>query len=71
MQTTFLLYKNDYSLKTSEEWERQVFIRNFKTFNHAMNNSYNDVMEGPMEGITYNQDLIDNINMVVNEWYPG
>lgn len=54
MQVTFLLQKNDYSIKTAEEWERQVFIRNFKSFNKAMNNNYNDAMDGPMEGISYN-----------------
>ena len=48
MQVTFLLQKNDYSIATAEEWERQVFIRNFKSFNKAMNNGYNDAMDGPM-----------------------
>lgn len=33
MQFTFLLSHNEYSLVTAEEWERQVFIRNIKSFN--------------------------------------
>ena len=33
LQLTFLLNNNKFSLNTAEEWERQVFIRNFKSFN--------------------------------------
>jgi Niemann-Pick C1 protein len=36
LQTTFLLYNNDYSLINAEAWERDVFIRNIKSFNVAM-----------------------------------
>jgi len=54
LQLTFLLQKNDYSIETAEEWERQVFIRNFKSFNKAFDNNYDDAMDGPMEGISYN-----------------
>jgi len=36
LQTTFLLYNNDYSLINAEAWERDVFIRNIKSFNFAM-----------------------------------
>ena len=68
MQFTFLLNHNEYSLQTAEEWERQVFIRNVKSFNKAMNNSYHTDMDGPMEGISYNQDLIDDINQVYADW---
>lgn len=57
-QFTFLLNKNDYSIVTAEEWERQVFIRNVKSFNYAMNNSYHTDMSGPMEGIDYNMELV-------------
>jgi Niemann-Pick C1 protein len=64
MQFTFLLNKNDYSLVTAEEWERQVFIRNVKSFNYALNNSYHIDMTGPMEGIDYNYELVDQIRMV-------
>jgi len=62
MQFTFLLNNNKFSLNTAEEWERQVFIRNVKTFNYALGNDYHTDMDGPMEGISYNQDLIDQIN---------
>lgn len=54
MQFTFLLNNNKFSLNTAEEWERQVFIRNVKTFNYALGNNYHTDMDGPMEGITYN-----------------
>jgi len=36
LQTTFLLYNNDYSLINAEAWERDVFIRNIKSFKFAM-----------------------------------
>jgi len=54
LQFTFLLNHNEYSLITSEEWERQVFIRNVKSFNKALGNDYNIDMDGPMVGISYN-----------------
>lgn len=54
LQMTYLLNKNAYSLAAAEEWERQVFIRNFKSFNYALGNDYHTDMSGPMEGITYN-----------------
>lgn len=61
MQFTFLLSHNEYSQVTAEEWERQVFIRNVKSFNKALDNGYHTDMDGPMEGVTYNQVLIDQI----------
>jgi hypothetical protein len=36
-----------------------------------MNNNYDDVMDGPMEGIDYNYDLIDALQYVINEQFPG
>ena len=54
MQFTFLLSHNEFSLETAEEWERQVFIRNVKSFNQALGNGYHTDMTGPMEGIEYN-----------------
>ena len=54
LQFTFLLSHNEYSLVTSEEWERQVFIRNVKSFNYALGNGYHIDMDGPMEGLDYN-----------------
>ena len=62
LQMTYLLNKNDYSLAAAEEWERQVFIRNFKSFNYALGNDYHTDMSGPMEGISYNQQLIDRVH---------
>jgi hypothetical protein len=40
LQTTFLLYNNDYSTATAEAWELDVFIRNVKSFNKAMDNNW-------------------------------
>ena len=65
LQLTLLLNKNDYSLAAAEEWERQVFIRNFKSFNYALGNNYHTDMTGPMEGIPYNQDLIDDVHALL------
>jgi Niemann-Pick C1 protein len=69
MQVTFLLNKNEYSLIATEEWERQVFIRNFKSFNKAMGNGYDDELDGPLEGYTYNEELIAKLQGVKAE-YP-
>ncbi len=54
MQFTFLLNHNEYQLVTAEEWERQVFIRNVKSFNYALGNNYQTTMDGPMVGLDYN-----------------
>ena len=69
LQLTFLLNNNKYSLDTAEEWERQVFIRNFRSFNYAIGNDYHTDMDGPEEGLDYNQELIANIRKV-QEQYP-
>lgn len=61
MQIALLLTNNIYSKNVAEEWERQVYIRNIKSFNYALGNDYHTTMDGPMEGIPYNQDLIDRI----------
>lgn len=58
MQFTFLLNHNAYSQYTAEEWERQVFIRNVKSFNKAMDNGYHTDMTGPEEDLNYNWELI-------------
>ena len=73
MQFTFLLNHNEYSLKTAEEWEKQVFIRNVKSFNKALDNGYQTQMDGPMEGLDYNHELIEKLQDVVSRWktlYP-
>ena len=66
MQFTFLLSHNEFSLETAEEWERQVFIRNVKSFNQALGNGYHTDMSGPMEGISYNEYLIGNVTAVMD-----
>jgi hypothetical protein len=68
MQFTFLLNHNEYSQVTAEEWERQVYIRNVKSFNYALGNGYHTDMTGPMEGLSYNDDLIAEIQKVVSDW---
>lgn len=40
LEVTFLLYNNDFSSQTTQEWEKKVFIRNIKSFNKAMNTGY-------------------------------
>lgn len=61
LQFTFLINRNDYSQTTVELWEKEVFIRNVKSFNQALGNDYHTEMTGPMEGIDYNLDLISEI----------
>lgn len=56
-----MLNKNDYSLASAEEWERQVFIRNIKSFNYALGNDYHTDMTGPEEGLDYNMELVNTI----------
>lgn len=73
MQFTFLLNHNEYSQVTAEEWERQVYIRNVKSFNYALGNDYHTDMDGPMEGLDYNMNLVNNITAIVEKWnedYP-
>lgn len=65
LQVTFLLYNNDYSLATAEAWEKEVFIRNVKSFNKAMGKDYHTELD---DGEKYNQDLIDQLNSVVNKY---
>lgn len=67
---TYLLQHNEYSQKSAEEWERQVFIRNVKSFNKAFDNDYHTDMTGPEEGLTYNEVLIANVKNVT-ETYCG
>jgi len=61
MQFTFLLNNNAYSIDTAEEWEAQVYIRNVKSFNYALDNDYHVTMDGPLEGMTYNMDLVNDL----------
>lgn len=73
LQFTFLLSHNEYSLVTSEEWERQVFIRNVKSFNYALGNGYHIDMDGPMEGLEYNKELVAELTEFMTYWnttYP-
>ena len=68
MQATFILNRNAYSQSSVEEWERQVFIRNVKSFNEAVNNGYHNMMKGSMSGFDYNQALISDIQTVIANW---
>jgi hypothetical protein len=58
LQITYLLNKNAFSLASAEEWERQVFIKNIKSFNFALGNNYHTDMTGPEEGLNYNMTLV-------------
>lgn len=42
LQATFLLYNNEFTSGTAEAWERDVFIRNIRSFNKALGNGYHD-----------------------------
>lgn len=68
MQMTFLLNNNEYSLETAEAWEAQVFIRNFHSFNYALGNDYHTDMTGPVEGMDYNQDLVDKVQNFIKQY---
>lgn len=56
LQITFLLYNNDFTSETAKEWEKNVFIKNIKSFNQAMNTNYHTDLA---EGLDYNNTLID------------
>jgi len=73
MQFTFLLNHNAYSQVTAEEWERQVFIRNVKSFNYALGNGYHTDLDGPEKDLTYNMDLVNELQTFIKDWeakYP-
>ena len=67
MQLTFLLNQNNYSQETAEAWEAKVFIRNWKSFNKALDNGYHTDLDGPTADLDYNQDLIANIQKVLKD----
>ena len=71
MQFTFLLQHNEYSLETAEQWEAEVFIRNVKTFNWAMQNDYHTDMTGPVEGMSYNIDLAIQLYDIMQAYYDA
>ena len=62
-QITFLLNNNDYQLDTAMEWEKNVFIRNIKSFNTL--SGYDTKLDDDMQ---YNQTLIDQLTAVKNKW---
>jgi len=47
------------------EWEKNVFIRNIKSFNKAMGLDYHTKLE---DGLSYNEDLIKNLTAVINKY---
>lgn len=69
MQLTFLLNSNKFSGFTASEWEAKVFINTIKSFNYAVGNDYHTALDGPLEGQTYNQALIDEVH-ALQEQYP-
>ena len=68
MQFTMLLNHNEFSLETAEAWEAKVFIRNIKSFNHALGNDYHTDMTGPVEGMPYNDYLVGNVTEFMANW---
>ena len=53
LQTTFLLNNNDFQFDSASEWEKNVFIRNLKTFNKVVGNYNIDLPDG----VEYNETL--------------
>lgn len=47
------------------EWEKNVFIRNIKSFNKAIGLNYHTDL---INGMTYNEDLIANLTAVINKY---
>lgn len=58
LQTTVLLNNNDFQFESAGEWEKNVFIRNLKTFNKVTGNLTGNYNTDLPEGVTdYNQTL--------------
>jgi hypothetical protein len=62
MQMTFLLMNNKYSSTNAMAWEKDVFIRNVKSFNKALNNNYHIDLD---DGEDYNEELMQKIKNVM------
>ena len=60
---TFLLNNNDYSNPVAEQWEKDVFERNIKTFNTFA--KYHTELPPGVDGI--NQTLYDNLKSVYDD----
>lgn len=60
---TFLLNNNDYSNPIAMQWEKEVFIRNIKTFNRFAN-YHTDLPEG-LDG--YNEELYHQLKSVYDD----
>lgn len=52
LMATWLLNNDEFSKPIAEAWEKHVFIRNLKTFNHLTN--YHDKLP---DGVEYNEEL--------------
>lgn len=59
LQATFLLNNNEYQFESANEWEKQVFISNIKTFNKVF--GYNSEL---LEGTQYNQTLLETLSTI-------
>lgn len=60
-----MLYNNDYSTKTAESWEKNVFERNIKSFNKALDNDYHVDLD---DGLEYNKQLMLNVKAVIAKY---
>jgi hypothetical protein len=59
LQATFLLNNNNHQFESADEWEKQVYIANIKTFNKLF--GYNDELQ---DGTSYNTTLYDTLKAV-------
>ena len=60
---TFLLNNNEYSNPIAQQWEKEVFIKNIKTFNRFAN-YHTDLPEGVDE---YNEELYKQLKSVYED----
>jgi hypothetical protein len=64
LQTTFLLNNNDFQFDSASEWEKNVLIRNLKTFNKVVGTYNTDLPEG----VEYNKTLEDILTGVYQKY---
>ena len=60
---TFLLNNNEYSNPIAQQWEKEVFIKNIKTFNRFANYR-TDLLEGADE---YNEELYKQLKSIYED----
>ena len=64
LQTTFLLNNNDFQFDSASAWEKNVLIRNLKTFNKVVG-TYN--IDLP-DGVQYNTTLLKKLTEVYQNY---